>query len=235
MIIQVLSNLFEEGYLKRDKYSVLSAFFACANVAFRKKALDQTGLYDLKCYSGEDQDMTLRISQAGWELYFEPKASVKHKNKMTTKGFARKWYDYGYHHPYIFKKHVTKGINFYITGRKNVKRNSGMPMYKKILGIKSPLSVNVFLTSFLLTHFLALIAIILAVLGISLPALIIGVMVLILAIVYFKDDFAHKQIGRSLAFVFYRYVANIALILGGFLGGIKFRTLYISPTFDFSN
>ena len=43
MIIQILSNLFEEGYLPRESYTSLSPFFAGANVAFRKKALEQIG------------------------------------------------------------------------------------------------------------------------------------------------------------------------------------------------
>ena len=43
MIIQILSNLFEEGYVSRENYTSLSPFFAGANVAFRKKALDQVG------------------------------------------------------------------------------------------------------------------------------------------------------------------------------------------------
>jgi hypothetical protein len=84
-------------------------------------------------------------------------------------------------------------------------------------------------------HVLAVAAIILAALGISLPAIIMGVIVLILGVVYFKEDFGNRKLSQSLAFVFYRYIANAALFTGGFLGGIKFHTLYISPTFDFSN
>ncbi len=117
MIIQILSNLFEEGYLQ--KYSLLSPFFAGANVAFRTQALSQAGLYDVNCHSGEDQDMCLRIAKAGWELYFEPKAIVRHKNAMTLRTFVRKWFDYGFHHPYIFKKHSPKSLKIYRTGKRS--------------------------------------------------------------------------------------------------------------------
>jgi len=53
MIIQILSNLIDEGYLKRERYSLISPFFAGANVAFRREALKQVGAYDENCNSGE--------------------------------------------------------------------------------------------------------------------------------------------------------------------------------------
>jgi cellulose synthase/poly-beta-1,6-N-acetylglucosamine synthase-like glycosyltransferase len=233
MIIQILSNMFQEGYLRRDKYSYLSAFFANANVAFRKEALDQVGLYDTKCISGEDQDMTLRLAKAGWELYFEPKALVRHKNKMTVKGFARKWYDYGYHHPYIFKKHGEKGFHIFINAGLKA-NNSGIPIYSQLLGFKFPVDINIFLTSFLFIHLLALAAIICAASGASIAAIALTAIASILAIIYFRHDFHLRNPGQSVAFLFYRYTANLALIMGGFLGGIKLRTFYISPTFDYS-
>jgi cellulose synthase/poly-beta-1,6-N-acetylglucosamine synthase-like glycosyltransferase len=234
MIIQVLSNLFEEGYVKRTQYSILSPFFAGANVAFRKKALDQVGLYDNRCLSGEDQDMTLRVAQAGWELFFEPTALVRHKNQMTVKSFARKWYDYGFHHPYIFKKHGKKGLYIFYTVNKNSRRTSGAPIYQTLIKTGFPFAVNIFLTTFLFMHLLAMIAIILAAIGLVYPAIITGVIAIILAIFYFKGDFGRRKISRSIAFIFLRYIANLALFLGGFRGGLKTGMLYVSPTFDFS-
>ena len=108
MIIQILSNLFEEGYLKREKYSLISPFFAGANVAFRRQALDQVGFYDENCNSGEDQDICFRIAKGGWDLYFEPKAVVRHKNRMVLRAFIHQWFNYGFHHPYLFKKHDSR-------------------------------------------------------------------------------------------------------------------------------
>lgn len=234
MIIQILSNLFEEGYLERDKYSVLSAFFAGANVAFRRKALNDTGLYDTNCRSGEDQDMTLRVAGAGWELYFEPKAIIRHKNKMTTRGFVRKWFNYGYHHPYIFRKHSSRGFHVYHVGATNSQRESGSPLYRRLIGIRLPLTINIFITTFLFIHIFLVVAIVLAVLGLFIPAAIVGALLLALSAAYFKVDFGRRKLSQSLAFMYYRYIANAALLLGGFLGGIKAGMLYISPTFDFS-
>ena len=82
MIIQILSKVINKGYLDRNKYDITSPFFAGANVAFRKCALSEAGFYDNNCKSGEDQDICFRIAQKGFELYFEPRAVVFHKNEM---------------------------------------------------------------------------------------------------------------------------------------------------------
>lgn len=231
MIIQILSNLFEEGYLRRDLYSALSAFFAGTNVAFRTRAVRQVGSYDANCFSGEDQDMCLRMAKAGWDLYFEPKAIVRHKNKMTLRAFVRRWFDYGFHHPYIFQKHSSKGLKVYRTNR----RKRGESIYSRLLDAKLPFNAHIFLTSFLLMHFLLLLAIILAIVALYIPAIIAGLAAVALAIVYFRSDLNRKNPKQSINFIFLRYAANLALLLGGFLGGTKRRMLYISATFDYTS
>ena len=231
MIIQILSNLFEEGYLKRESYTALSPFFTGANVAFRSQALSRVGSYDSTCYSGEDQDICLRVANAGWELYFEPKAIVRHKNKMTMRAFVRRWFDYGFHHPHIFKKHGPKGLKIYHTG----KRSEEGSIYKCLLGIRFPFNTLIFLTPFLIMHILAVISILFAIIGLHLPAIIGGVFTLGIAASYFKRDVDRKYILKTSVFIFLRYAANLALLLGGFLGGARLGMLYISATFDFTN
>lgn len=231
MIIQILSNLFEEGYLQREKYTLLSPFFAGANVAFRKQALTQAGLYDTRCFSGEDQDICLRVARAGWDLYFEPKALVRHKNKMTLRAFVRKWFDYGFHHPYIFKKHGSKGLKIYRTKR----GGGGISLYDPLLGIRLPFNAHIFLTSFLTIHIFLVLAIALAILDLFIPAIIAGLLTLTMAALYFKSDLNRKNVLQGIAFIFLRYAANLALLLGGFLGGAKLGMLYISATFDYTS
>ncbi len=228
MIIQILSNLFEEGYLDREKYTSLSPFFAGANVAFRRQALSQVGPYDANCYSGEDQDMCLRIARAGWELYFEPKALARHKNKMTLRSFGRKWFDYGFHHPYIFKKHGFKGLKVYRAS----KGSRGQSLYSSLVSMRFPFNIEIFLTPFLIMHILLVLAIVFAAIGLFIPAVITGLITLTTAAWYFKSDINRKNILQSATFIFLRYVANLALLLGGFLGGAKLGMLYISATFD---
>jgi cellulose synthase/poly-beta-1,6-N-acetylglucosamine synthase-like glycosyltransferase len=228
MIIQILSDLFEEGYQKREKYSLLSPFFAGANVAFRSVALSQIGPYDENCSSGEDQDVCLRMANAGWELYFEPKAKVRHKNRLTLRAFVRQWFNYGFHHPYLFKKYHSKGLRIY---RTSSKREKGA-IYKSFLNTRFPFSILVFFTPFLAMHLLLALTILFAVVGLDIPAIIGGVGTFAIAVFYFKSDIDWRNILRTSQFVFLRYVGNLALLLGGFSGGAKVGTLYISATFD---
>lgn len=229
MIIQILSNLFEEGYLKREKYSLISPFFAGANVAFRRQALDQVGFYDENCNSGEDQDICFRIAKGGWDLYFEPKAVVRHKNRMVLRAFIHQWFNYGFHHPYLFKKHDSKVIGVY---RPSTRREKGV-IYESLFSIKFPMPILIFLTSFLAMHIFLVLAILFAAIGLYIPAIICGVATLAIAAFYFKADISRKNILRTGVFIFLRYAANLALLLGGFVGGAKLRMLYISATFDY--
>ncbi len=229
MIIQILSNLFEEGYLKREKYSLVSPFFAGANVAFRRQALDQVGSYDENCKSGEDQDMCFRMAKAGWELYFEPKAVVRHKNRMVLRAFIHQWFNYGFHHPYLFKKHDSKVMRVY---RPSTRREKGV-IYESLFSIKFPLPILIFLTSFLAMHIFLTLAIVFAAIGLYIPAIICGVATLAIAAFYFKADINWKNILQAGVFIFLRYTANLALLWGGFIGGVKLGMLYISATFDY--
>lgn len=229
MIIQILSNLIEEGYLKREDYSLLSPFFAGANVAFRREALRQVGTYDENCSSGEDQDICFRIANAGWELYFEPRAVVRHKNRMALRAFVRQWFNYGFHHPYLFLKHSYKGLRIY---RASSGREEGV-LYRSLFNMRFPFGILVFLTPFLAMHFFALLAIVLAAIGLSIPAIVCGALTIAVALFYFRLDMNRRRLRQTVIFVFLRYVANLALIAGGFLGGSKLKILYIGATFDY--
>ncbi len=215
MIIQILSNLFEEGYLVREKYTPLFPFFAGANVAFRRQALSEAGLYDVNCLSGEDQDMCLRVAQAGWELYFEPKAKVGHKNTMSLRALVRKWFAYGFHHPYIFDKHSPKGIKVY---RYSNKRNNAS-LFTSLIDTKFPLTAHIFLTPFFTMGILLILAVLLAVIGfwipaLWVPALIVGLLAIVRAVLYFKSDISTKNVLQSIIFICLRFVINLALLAG---------------------
>jgi cellulose synthase/poly-beta-1,6-N-acetylglucosamine synthase-like glycosyltransferase len=228
VIIQIVSNLFEEGYLERDGCSLISPFFAGGNVAFRREALLGVGSYDSNCITGEDHDMCLRISRAGWDLYFEPRAGVRHKNRLTLRSLARQWFGYGYHHPYLVRKHTPKGLRFYRLGRD---ASSGS-VYRLLVKTLFPFHVSVFLTPYLTMHLMLALAIVLAVAGLHTPAIVAGVLVVAEGIRVFRSDFRARDPVLSGKFILFRYLANLALIAGGLLGGAKSRMLYINATFD---
>lgn len=229
MIIQIMSNLFEEGYLERERYSLLSAFFSNGNVAFRRKALEGVDPYDRQCNSGEDQDMCFRLARAGWELYFARNAVVRHKCRTTVRTFIRQWFNYGFHHPYLFAKHNFKGFTLYRMG----KGADNGALYKELLHVSSPLPVLIFITPFFALHVLLALTVIFAATGLNVHAVVSGALTVAVAISYFRSDMWRKNIPRGIAFVFFRYIVNLALFMGGLLGGARRGMLYIGPTFDY--
>ncbi len=229
MIIQVLCNLFEEGYQRREGDSSSSPFFAGANVAFRRQALDQIGAYDESCTTGEDQDMWLRVTAARWEAYFEPRAAVRHKNRLSVRSLIRQWFRYGYHHPYVTRKHGSRGVRVY--RRSSTKRKGAV--YDCLLTARFPVDATIFLTTFLWMHAFFALAVLFAALILEIPAIAMGVLALVLAVRYFRSDIDMRHPLQAVSFVFLRYTANLALLLGGLLGGMRLGMLYVSPTFDY--
>ena len=229
MIIQILCNLMEDGYQQKGRDAWISPFFSGANVAFRREALNNIGAYDQKCVTGEDRDVCLRLASDGWEMYFEPRAKVGHKNRLSARSLVRQWFGYGFHHPYVAKKHSSSAIRIY---RPRLTKGKDA-LYKILLQIPFPLSISIFLTPFLVMHSLFGFTVLLAALGIYAPSIVTGVATLITAILYFKSDLKRKNIVDAVAFVVLRYMANFALLIGGLLGGAKLRMFYIGATFDY--
>ena len=141
----------------------------------------------------------------------------------------RQWFNYGFHHPYLFKKHDFKGLRVYRPGNRRDKSAA----YKNLLGARFPFLILVFLTSFLFIHILLALAILLAAIGLYIPAIIAGGVTLAVALSYFRSDIDVKNPFKTCAFVFFRYIVNLALLIGGLLGGLKQRAIYIGATFDY--
>ena len=158
-----------------------------------------------------------------------PKAIIRHKNEMTLRQFLRKWYTYGFYHPYIFKKHGPKGLQIYRTSKHAIKNSN----YRCIFNMRFPFHVSVFLTPFLAMNFFLLLSIIFAATGLNIPAIIGGVITITLFLLYFKSDINLNKFLQTVIFVFLRYTANLALFSGGFWGGIKRGMLYVSATLDY--
>jgi len=106
MIIDITRCNRVQGYLPKATQGFFNPFFATANVAFRREALQQAGGFDPNCQTGEDVDLSIRISRAGWELWYEPGAVVNHQDPHTFPQLLRQWFGYGYGHPYVFRKHL---------------------------------------------------------------------------------------------------------------------------------
>ena len=228
MIIQVLANLKDEGYLDKGRHPTVAPFFAGANAAFRRDALEEIGGFDPACMTGEDCDICARLSAAGKELYMRRQAVMSHNNPSTFKRLLQQWYGYGRYHPYVFSKHNERAAEVYV--------RLGLPLegerYVCLFYRRSPVGIVFFITKYLLMH---------AALGVALPAAILGYgqtawtaagAAALLAAAYAWPDVRRSGIFLGSAFAAIRYVADLALFAGALVGGFRQRMLYFSATID---
>lgn len=228
MIIQILSDLKEEGYLYKGRHPTAAPFFACANVTFRRQALEEIGGFDPQCITGEDCDICARLSGAGWELYTRRDAIVSHRNPDDLRGLFRKWYGYGRYHPYVFAKHNDRAVEIYLRLLRPVLGER----YLCLLYRKSSLGVVLFLTKFLLLHLALLGTVISWLLGWTSVAQVGLGLSAALAVAYAWPDLRRWGLSQGAAFTGIRYVADLALFISAFIGGLTQKILYFSATVD---
>lgn len=228
MIIQILANLQEEGYLTKARHPTVAPFFAGANVAFRRSALQEIGGYDLHCKTGEDCDVCARLSASDWELYLRPEAIVAHNNPSTLKHLVRQWFGYGLYHPYVFVKHNDRAVEFYTRLNEPVRGER----YTCVFYRRSPLGVVVFITRFVMLHLAALAALLAWVVGSATLGWIGLALTAVCVVQYAWPDLNQFGLLEGAAFSAIRYAADAALFLGAFLGGLRQRMIYISATVD---
>jgi cellulose synthase/poly-beta-1,6-N-acetylglucosamine synthase-like glycosyltransferase len=229
MIIDITHCRFAPGYLPKATHGFFNPFFAGVNVAFRREALEAAGDYDPKCVTGEDVDMSIRVSRAGWELWFEPAAVVRHHDPRTFAGLLRQWYGYGLSTPYIYKKHVgRRRLQIYRAG--DAADRTRPYRARCIADLPSPFYGLVFLSAYHLMH-LALLALLIGALARSpVASMIAGVVALSAGLYYASIRFEWRHPLRSLGMLAMRYAADTAFVAGSLLGGIRERALFIQAT-----
>ena len=229
MIIDITKSGYQRGYLPKTGTGVFHPFFATANAAFRREALLQAGGFDPRCKTGEDIDVSIRVARAGWELWFEPAARITHFHRHTLRGLLRQWFDYGFGHAYLFRKHgPRRRLELY---RYDLGEGNESPFgVRRVVGVPSPVHGMVFLSSFHAMH--AGLAAGGAALLLSQP--VAAAVALAGAAAaggwYFGIRFDPRRPLASLALSGVRYVADLAYVAGGFLGGLREGMLYVEAT-----
>lgn len=236
---QLLTKGCENGYLrKNDSAMIFHPVFPTANLAIRKETIREVGSFDTACKtSGEDVDLCIRTAKTKWELYFEPRAIVRHKHRTTFRGLIKQWYNYGTQHPPIFKKHTPKCMEIYYASRKN--ESGWVPIrFYKIFGVPLSVHILIFLTSFYIFN----IFLFLMFFALAIKSVILGVVSLagwLLGWLYFSwqkrfRNITAKRNPRWLIYMLIRYVLNWAYVLGSFFTGLKIGVLYFDVTREWS-
>jgi len=228
MIIQILANLHEEGYLTSGDHPTLAPFFAGANVAFRRSAVQQTNGFDPGCVTGEDCDLCVRLYKHDWSLYLQPRAVVAHHNPTTLRQLVRQWFRYGLYHPYVFAKHNDRAIEFYA----RLKQPTRAERYTCLYYAHSPVGIVVFFTRWLAIHLLVLGTLALSVMGQPIAGAVAGAAALSQIVAYAWPDVRQFGVWPGSAFAALRYAADASLFVGAFLGGLRQGMLYFSATVD---
>lgn len=229
MIIDISKSGYQKGYLPKSGIGVFHPFFATANAAFRRRALLETGGFDPGCPTGEDVDLSIRVARAGYELWFEPAARVTHFHRYTLRGLLSQWFHYGLGHAYLFKKHSRrKRLQLY---RYDLSENNANPFgIRCVLDLPFPVHGMIFLSSFHVMHVALLVAAAAALAGAIALAGAAGVVFVASAAWYFGIRFDPRTPWKSLAFSAIRYMADLAYVTGGALGGLREGVLYLEAT-----
>ena len=201
-----------------------SPFFATANAAFRKAAVDEIGGRFWDEPTGEDVDFSLRILKRGYRLYFAKEAVVKHMHRVSLASFMKQWYGYGFGHPLLVREHARDGLEVLL--QLNPPRSLHLP---------SPVKGIVHLGAFHLVHLsllatagstaaLAFTPAALPFLGASFGLFVIS------AAAYFAPCFRLRPRSRILTWCKIRYLTNWAFLRGALDGSRRFHTLCVEPS-----
>jgi hypothetical protein len=229
VIIDIIRCNFQRGYLPRRKGTIFHPFFATGNAAFRREALEKAGEFDLECRAGEDVDMSIRVAQAGYELWYEPSAKIWHLDRRTVGGMLLQWFGYGRARPYLYKKH-TPGPRLRVY-RLDLSDPAREPVgVRCLLEVPFPIYGLIFLSSFHVFHAGLLASLAAALAGaraVALGALLIG---LAAGGWYVSLRFDWRRPLRSLALAGLRYGADLAFVLGALLAGLRRGVLHLEVT-----
>ena len=228
MIIQIVSNLREEGYLEKGPHPTVAPFFAGANVAFRREAAAEVGGFDPSCTTGEDCDLCVRLSAADRRLYLRSAAVVLHDNPTTVGHLLRQWFGYGRYHPHVFAKHNPPAIELYARLREPINGERYGCLFYRLF----PVAAVVFVTRFLVLNLLLLATVGMALAGCETGAWIGLALSSVAALAYAWRDLRRAGPARGLLFSGLRFLADGALFVGALLGGLRRRMLYLSATID---
>jgi cellulose synthase/poly-beta-1,6-N-acetylglucosamine synthase-like glycosyltransferase len=227
MMIPILTDYYQAGYLPKPRYGTLPSFVPNANLAVRRQAIEQIGRYDEACRAGEDADLCLRAARAGWDIFYERRAVVRHEPKHSLLALIGQWWWYGSAGGRVFEKAMSRRCEVYLSpdARPRIHR------YVRLLSTNfCPLRVLVFISPFLLFHLGMLLAAALLALGHRWPALALVLAMAPVALILHRRS-SLRALGLRELFLYgtLTWVLNWTCILGSIAGGLRRRMLFVFP------
>jgi glycosyltransferase involved in cell wall biosynthesis len=202
-------------------------FFATANCAASRKAVEAIGMEFWHEPTGEDVDFNLRILKKGFKLYFQPSAIVDHMHRASPQQFFKQLYGYGYGHPLLLKMHAKNVLELYINYFGGLSFSIPFPK-PGIIYIGDFLMMNIF-------FYAAILAGIIETLGGGLKAIganpvsviVLGVLWLFFSFRFYAPVFKMKPIYKLPKFMWIHYMSKWNFIKGGLVGMKKFGPINI--------
>lgn len=229
MIVDITKCAYQRGYLPKIGIAAFHPFFPTSSAAFRREALLKTGAFDLRCQTGEDVDLSIRLVKAGYELWYEPAARIRHFGRHTLGHMCQQWFGYGRGHAYLYKKHLGRPrLQFYRYDLSQ--RRSEHLGIRCVLDLPLPVCGMIFLSSFHLFHLALLVALMAGLLGGTTVAAAACLVAVLAAGWYVSRRFDWRRPLRSLVMSGLRYLADCAYTLGGLAGGLREGVLYLEAT-----
>ena len=223
----------KEGYypvIKKDlphevNGNIHSPFFATANAAVSKEALDKIGREFWHEITNEDVDFSIRIIKNGFKLYFAPSVIVEHMHRVALADYCRQLFGYGFGHPLPVKAHAKNIFEICL-------------QYFGYIYIPIPFLVKgvVYIGNFHLMHIFGALFLIRLIASMFIPALfngallVSGLLFLLFTFVYFWPVFSLKPRSKFLEWAKIRYISNWALMRGGFKGMKQWGVFYLESS-----
>jgi len=204
-------------------------FFVTANVAYRKKALDDANARFWEHATGEDMDMCIQVESKGWKLYFAPKARIDHMHRGTFMALRKVWVTYGMAHPPLLRKYATDYLEIVLQ------------VFKKpyILSVPSPIRGFIYLGNFHLMHIvgglfaISLLALALnpLLLWLKITTLLVFLLSLFFLFGFLRWCFYMQPRKHFFVWCAMMYMTNLKFIIGGLKGSKRYKTFCIEPSF----
>ncbi len=103
---------------RHTRWTPWAGGFPTANLAVRRALLEELAGFDEQVgIYGEDYDLCARLYARGLEIAYVPAARVAHHHRTTVAGMLRQAFGFGRSHPYLLRRHATRGLWVDLPGR----------------------------------------------------------------------------------------------------------------------